>query len=64
MKITCPKSKRHKRFSVSAHEVHDWKVDETGEFVKDMGCIDIAHSPERGDLFTCCTCGAEAKVDD
>jgi len=64
MKIICPNSKRHCRFVTTAHEVHTWVVSQTGDFVKDLRCIDVSHLPEKGDLFTCKTCGAEAKVED
>lgn len=64
LKVTCPKSKRHKRFSVTAHVVQEWAVDSTGEYIATLTpCLEVAHRPERGDLFTCCTCGTEAKVE-
>jgi hypothetical protein len=62
MKITCPNCPKETRFDVSAHEVHDWTVDEKGNFVEDKGCVDMAHKPESGDHFTCQSCGGTAKV--
>jgi hypothetical protein len=63
-KVTCPKSNRHKRFSVSAHVAQEWQVDEAAEFVKVLDeCLDVTHRPQQGDRFVCMTCGAEAKVE-
>ena len=64
MKIVCPKDPSHKSFSVTAHEVHDWEVDEKGEVVKDLGYLEMSHMPTVGDLFTCLKCFTEAKVSD
>lgn len=63
MNITCPKNPDHKRFSSTAHEVHDWEVDENGDFVKDMGCTETTHFPNSSDRFVCLDCFAEAKVE-
>ncbi|MCX5884317.1 MAG: hypothetical protein NT096_00130 [Proteobacteria bacterium] len=63
-KVTCPKSKRHKRFSVTAHVVQEWQVDGNGEFVKVLNdCIEVAHRPDREDYFTCITCGTKAHIE-
>jgi len=61
MKAVCPKSNKHKRFGTTAHEVHDWEVDETGDFIRDLGCSEVAHKPDRGNIWNCMVCGAEAK---
>ena len=63
MKATCPNNPEHKRFYTSAHEVHDWIVDETGEFLEDNGCTDVAHKPDPGNVWVCVVCEAEAKVE-
>ena len=63
MKISCPKSKKHKRFITTAHEMHEWVVDELGNFVKDNGCLEVTVEPEKGNCFTCNVCGSEAKVE-
>jgi len=64
MKITCPKSKRHKRFSVTAHVVQEWVVDEKSEWQRTtVDCLEVTHRPDRDDRFVCITCGAEAKVE-
>jgi hypothetical protein len=64
MKVTCPDNPDHKRFGTVAHEVHDWIIDENAQFVKDLGCSEMAHGPTKGNTFTCCECGAEAIVED
>lgn len=61
-KAVCPKSKKHKTFITTAHEVHDWIVDENGEFIKDLGCLEIASDPDSNNIWTCEVCGAEAVV--
>lgn len=62
MKITCPKNKRHTRFSVLIHEVHEWTINRQGERVRDEGCTEVEHDPEVGDRFVCNACGAEAEA--
>ena len=65
MKVICPKNKRHSRFSVTAHVTQDWKVDSNAQFIEVIkDCMDVTHMPDKGDLFTCLNCGAEAKVED
>ena len=64
MTAICPKNPGHKKFITTAHEVHEWVVDKQGEFIKDLGFIDTAHGPTKGNLWTCKTCGTEAKVSD
>ena len=65
MKLTCPKSKRHKRFAASAHIVQDWQVDSDCDFVKVLeDCTDVIHSPDKDDVITCLTCGADAIKED
>lgn len=63
LKATCPKSRKHKRFSVIAHVSQDWVVDEHGNFLKaENSCIDIIHAPAKDDLWVCMTCHSEARV--
>ena len=63
-KVTCPKSKRHKRFLVTAHIVQEWVVNQNAEFqeVSD-DCLEVTHRPDKDDRFICRTCGTEAKVE-
>ena len=51
------------RFVTTAHEVHDWLVDNNGEFVDDMGCVEVAHSPSSSNVWTCYECGTEATME-
>jgi hypothetical protein len=64
MKLSCPKSDAHKRFSVTAHVAQEWQVGPSGEFVRVItDCSDVVHQPDAQDLFQCMTCGATAKVE-
>jgi hypothetical protein len=62
MRATCPNNPEHKRFVTVAHEMHDWVVDETGEFVEDLGCLGVSCKPDPGNLWTCKECGTQAVV--
>ena len=62
MKATCPNDPEHKKFVTTAHEVHNWVVDEEGDFLEDLGCIETAHKPDADNIWTCVACGVEAKV--
>lgn len=63
MDIICPKNKRHKRFSATAHVTQEWEVDKTGEFKKVItDCLEATHRPNVGDHFTCAVCGSIAEV--
>ena len=62
MKVICPNNENHKRFLTTAHEVHDWVVDEEGDFVEDLGCTEVAHKPDVGNVWICKDCSAEAKI--
>jgi len=64
MKITCPTNPEHETFVTVAHEVHDWKVDSDGEFLDDLGTVEITHGPTVGNTFECFDCGADAKAED
>jgi len=61
MKAVCPNDPNHKCFSTVAHEVHNWQVDEEGNFIEDLGCIETAHGPNIDNTWTCCVCDATAK---
>ena len=62
-KVSCPKDPAHKEFITSAHEVHDWVVDENGEFKEDLGCDQVAHYPDADNCWTCRVCGEDANVE-
>ena len=63
MRARCPKNHKHNRFTTTAHEVHDWVVDEEGEFVKDLGCSEVDEGPDTENVWTCYICGAEAVIE-
>ncbi len=65
MKISCPKDSTHKQFSATAHVTEDWKVNAKGIFLETMDSCDsqTIHAPDADDLYTCISCGAEAKVE-
>lgn len=64
MLAICSNNSSHKKFVTVAHEMHDWEVDEKGDFVKDLGCVQTTHGPNKDNIWTCAICGAEAIVDD
>ena len=64
MTAICPTDPNHKEFITTAHEVHDWVVDENGDFLEDLGCSETAHKPNSGNIWTCKKCGAEAILND
>ena len=59
--MVCPKNPNHKQFITTAHEMHDWKVDEDGNFLEDLGCIETTHGPDEDNIWTCKLCGTEAE---
>lgn len=63
MKVTCSKNPLHDQFVTSAHEVHDWIVDEAGNFIEDLGCREVAHKPDPDNCWFCRICGNDAKVE-
>lgn len=63
MSARCTKNKKHKKFITTAHEVHDWVVDEDGEFIKDLGCSELASYPDEGNIWTCQICGSKVVFD-
>ena len=58
----CSKNKDHKTFSATAHVLEEWLVDEHGEWVSTLTCIEVTHKPDPDNTWTCAKCGAEAKV--
>ena len=59
MKV-CPNNPNDKEFYTTADEVHDWKVDGEGNFIEDLGCSEVAHSPDTNNVWTCAICEAYA----
>ena len=63
MHAKCPSNPEHKLFVTVAHEMHDWVVDEDGEFVEDLGCVQVSHDPDSGNIWRCAICNTEAIVE-
>jgi hypothetical protein len=63
MKAICPKNPKHKKFITTAHEMHEWVVDEKGEFVKDLGCVETTAKPDPDNYWICKICNAHAKIE-
>jgi hypothetical protein len=64
MKAMCPNNPDHNRFVTVVHEMHEWVVDEKGDFVEDKECLEVTHDPDKDNIWTCYLCGAQAKVVD
>lgn len=62
MKAFCPTSKRHKRFITTAHVMEEWLVEQDGTFIEVKESLQTDHGPDPDNIWTCATCGAEAKV--
>ena len=63
-KATCPKNPKHKRFITSAWVSQDWEVDAEGNYLYCVNeCTEVVHRPEKSNIWTCATCGAEAEVE-
>jgi hypothetical protein len=62
VKARCPKSRRHKRFTTTAHVMQEWEVDDVGEFLKVVADMDTDAGPDPYNLWTCSICGAAATV--
>ena len=64
MKAICPANPKHNRFITTAHEQHEWIVDETGDFVEDLGCLEVTADPDPRNCWSCQICGEEAIVEE
>lgn len=57
----CPKDPNHKEFAVTAHVTQDWIVDEKGNYIKTTNeCVEVTHTPNSEDIWTCAICGTQA----
>lgn len=62
-KHICPKC-GGKVFHATAHVTQDWEVDEWGTHSKTLNeCVEVTHSPDDDDVWTCAVCGEEAVID-
>lgn len=63
MNITCLKNPDHKEFRTCATIMQDWKIDDKSNFLEVLDeSVQTVHGPTIGNIFTCCTCGAEAEA--
>ncbi len=62
MKAKCPNGCSTKAFITGVIEYHDWKVDEHGNFLEDLGS-EQSEKPRSDAVWTCTACGAEAEVE-
>ena len=63
MFIVCPNNTKHKLFYTTAHVMQEWAVNEVGDFNRvTVDCLEVTHTPTKGNIFTCAKCGAEAAV--
>lgn len=60
----CPKKCKSKQFVTTAHVMEEWKVDEHGEYIKRIKCLEVSSDPDPGNYWSCAECGAEAIVED
>lgn len=65
MKAVCPNNPEHATFVTVAYVSEDWLVDQDGTFldVADGSEGEVLHKPDPDNIWTCTTCGAEAKVE-
>lgn len=47
-------------FYATAHVVELWKVDNNGNHLETIDCLETAHYPDDDDLWECEKCGYEA----
>lgn len=64
LKARCPNDSEHKEFVTVAHVSEDWIVDDQGNFIQNLGSIEIVAGPCKGNTWTCRKCNAEAVVTD
>ncbi len=62
MLAVCSDDPSHDRFVTTAHVMQDWVVDEHGNFIRALSTLETTHGPDTGNLWTCLSCGTEAKV--
>jgi len=66
MKAICLQNKRkHREFYTTVHVVQEWRVDEHGKFISvdsHGAALEVVHGPNKLNVWTCATCGCEAKV--
>ena len=61
MKAYCPNKCEEEQFVTTAHVVEDWVVTPEGDWIETIECTEVSHGPNTGNIWTCHTCGEEAK---
>lgn len=62
MKARCPNDPTHQQFVTVASVMEEWLVDENGNYISTISSLQTNNGPNPGNVWTCFTCGAEAKV--
>ena len=61
----CPNDPTHDQFITVAHVAENWIVDREGNYQKSLdGPHDVVAPPNRGNIWNCRICNAEAIVHD
>lgn len=63
-KMVCTNDPAHERFLTCATVLEEWEVDCHGDHLRTKDFLDVVHDPSPDNLWTCATCGAEAKKQD
>lgn len=63
MKAICTHDPTHDRFLTTAHVAQTWKVDENGNFIKEISTDETVADPNPGNIWTCAICGNSATVE-
>lgn len=62
MKAVCPNSPDHDVFVTTAHVMEEWVVNRDGSWRETLQSLEVTHSPDAGNTWTCTFCGSKAEV--
>lgn len=62
MKAVCPTSPDHDIFITVAHVIEEWVVNRDGSYRENLDVLEVAQKPSPENIWTCASCGKEAKV--
>jgi hypothetical protein len=62
LKAYCTKDISHDKFLTTAHEFHEWLVDDRGNFLDDMECLETSFKPDPSNEWTCAICRSKAVI--